>query len=49
MGRYFVADSVLEEVIFGWPRHRGGLQLKELLASKLQKAIISVNMPFSDS
>ncbi|KAG5527001.1 hypothetical protein RHGRI_028063 [Rhododendron griersonianum] len=42
--RYFVADSVLEEVIFGWPRQRGGLQLKELLASKLQKAIISVGM-----
>ncbi|KAF7129930.1 hypothetical protein RHSIM_Rhsim10G0004900 [Rhododendron simsii] len=43
--RYFVADSVLEEVIFGWPRQRGGLQLKELLASKLQKAIISVQIP----
>lgn len=43
-----MADSVLEEVVFGWPMHSGGLQLKGLLASRLQKAITSVNMPFSD-
>ncbi|KAK9271920.1 hypothetical protein L1049_002286 [Liquidambar formosana] len=37
--RYFVADNVLDEVTFGWPRQRGGLQLKEHLASRLQRAI----------
>ncbi|KAL6959168.1 ABC transporter I member 11, chloroplastic [Sarracenia purpurea var. burkii] len=42
--RYFVADSVLDEVILGWPRQRGGLQLKELLASGLQRAITSVGL-----
>ncbi|XWS40569.1 hypothetical protein CRYUN_Cryun17cG0006800 [Craigia yunnanensis] len=36
--RYFVADNVLDEVTFGWPRQRGGLQLKEHLALNLQKA-----------
>ncbi|XP_006365031.1 ABC transporter I family member 11, chloroplastic isoform X8 [Solanum tuberosum] len=39
--RYFVADTVLDEVTFGWPRQKGGLQLRELLASRLQKAIMS--------
>lgn len=43
--RYFVAESVLDEVIFGWPRQRGGNQLKELLALRLQKAITSVLIP----
>uniref|UniRef100_A0A5B6ZJB3 Putative Non-intrinsic ABC protein 14 n=1 Tax=Davidia involucrata TaxID=16924 RepID=A0A5B6ZJB3_DAVIN len=42
--RYFVADNVLDEVTFGWPRQKGGLQLKELLASKLQRAITSVGL-----
>ncbi|XP_052195443.1 ABC transporter I family member 11, chloroplastic isoform X2 [Diospyros lotus] len=42
--RYFVADNVLEEVTFGWPRQRGGLQLKELLASRLHRAITSVGL-----
>ncbi|KAK6928549.1 ABC transporter-like, ATP-binding domain, partial [Dillenia turbinata] len=37
--RYFVADNVLDEVIFGWPRQRVGLQMKEHLALKLQRAI----------
>ncbi|XVF57759.1 hypothetical protein PTKIN_Ptkin07bG0007900 [Pterospermum kingtungense] len=36
--RYFVADNVLDEVTFGWPRKRGGLQLKEHLALNLQRA-----------
>ncbi|XVF16169.1 hypothetical protein REPUB_Repub10bG0008400 [Reevesia pubescens] len=36
--RYFVADNVLDEVTFGWPRQRGGLQLKEHLALNLQRA-----------
>ncbi|KAK3036420.1 hypothetical protein RJ639_030019 [Escallonia herrerae] len=42
--RYFVADNILDEVTFGWPKQRGGLQLKELLASRLQRAITSVGL-----
>ncbi|XP_041003623.1 ABC transporter I family member 11, chloroplastic isoform X1 [Juglans microcarpa x Juglans regia] len=37
--RYFVADNVLDEVTFGWPRQRGDLQFKEHLALRLQRAI----------
>lgn len=37
--RYFVADNVLEEVTFGWPRQRGSFQLKEHLALGLEQAI----------
>ncbi|KAL4653066.1 hypothetical protein ACB092_01G275300 [Castanea dentata] len=37
--RYFMADNVLEEVTFGWPRQRGDLQFKEHLALRLQRAI----------
>ncbi|XP_028120437.1 ABC transporter I family member 11, chloroplastic-like, partial [Camellia sinensis] len=42
--RYFITDNVLDEVTFGWPRQRGDLQLKELLASRLQRAIILVGL-----
>ncbi|XP_073122131.1 ABC transporter I family member 11, chloroplastic isoform X2 [Henckelia pumila] len=42
--RYFVADSILDEIIFAWPRQRGGLQLRELLASRLQKVMTSVGL-----
>ncbi|XP_028084068.1 ABC transporter I family member 11, chloroplastic [Camellia sinensis] len=42
--RYFITDNVLDEVTFGWPRQRGDLQLKELLAARLQRAIISVGL-----
>lgn len=41
-----MAENVLDEVIFGWPRQRGGNQLKELLALRLQKAITSVAIVF---
>lgn len=34
-----MADNVLEEVTFGWPRQRGDLQFKEHLALRLQRAI----------
>ncbi|RXH69644.1 hypothetical protein DVH24_037428 [Malus domestica] len=37
--RYFVADNVLDEVTFGWPRQKGDLQMKEHLALRLQRAI----------
>lgn len=42
--RYFLSDTVLEEVTFGWPRERGGTQLKEQLALGLQRAINSVGL-----
>ncbi|KAJ4960101.1 hypothetical protein NE237_020011 [Protea cynaroides] len=37
--RYFLADTVFDEVTFGWPRQKGGLALKEQLALRLQTAI----------
>ncbi|KAL9162858.1 hypothetical protein ABFS82_06G004800 [Erythranthe guttata] len=42
--RFFIADNVLDEIIFGWPRQRAGLQVRELLASRLQKAMTSVGL-----
>ncbi|KAL0887940.1 hypothetical protein Bca101_011923 [Brassica carinata] len=36
--RFFVADNVLDEITFGWPRQKGSLQLKEHLTSNLQRA-----------
>ncbi|KAL6533497.1 ABC transporter I member 11, chloroplastic [Orobanche minor] len=36
--------NVLDELIFGWPRQKVGVQLRELLASKLDKAITSVGL-----
>ncbi|KAI5651081.1 hypothetical protein M9H77_37086 [Catharanthus roseus] len=42
--RFFVTENVLNEVTFGWPRQRGGPQLKEVLASRLEKAITSVGL-----
>ncbi|KAG4927340.1 hypothetical protein JHK84_052994 [Glycine max] len=37
--RYFVADNVLDEVTFGWPRQKGNHHLRENLALGLQRAI----------
>ncbi|XP_057800538.1 ABC transporter I family member 11, chloroplastic [Salvia miltiorrhiza] len=42
--RFFIADNILDEIIYGWPRQRAGLQLRELLASRLQKAMTSVGL-----
>ncbi|KAF6161513.1 hypothetical protein GIB67_009392 [Kingdonia uniflora] len=42
--RYFLADTVLEEVTFGWPRQSGSIQLKEKLAWGLHSAINSVGL-----
>ncbi|KAK1369813.1 Non-intrinsic ABC protein 14 [Heracleum sosnowskyi] len=42
--RYFLADNILDEVTFGWPRQKAGLPLKEHLASRLQRAISSVGL-----
>jgi len=38
VARFFVADNVLDEITFGWPRQKGSLQLKEQLTSNLQRA-----------
>lgn len=37
--RYFLADTILDEVIFGWPRRKSSFELKEQLALNLQRAI----------
>ncbi|XP_027942550.1 ABC transporter I family member 11, chloroplastic isoform X2 [Vigna unguiculata] len=37
--RYFVADNVLDEVTFGWPRQKGSHHLRENLTLGLQRAI----------
>ncbi|XP_022939933.1 ABC transporter I family member 11, chloroplastic [Cucurbita moschata] len=37
--RYFVADNVLDEVTFGWPRQKSDVYLKQDLALRLQRAI----------
>lgn len=54
--RYFLADTVLEEVTFGWPRQKADLLFKEQLALNLQNAFNSVMLtslkfilPFSNS
>ncbi|XP_056169682.1 ABC transporter I family member 11, chloroplastic isoform X3 [Syzygium oleosum] len=36
--RYFIADNVLDEITFGWPRQKVSIQSKEQLAFKLQRA-----------
>lgn len=42
-----MADNVLDEVTFGWPRQKGDLQMKENLARNLQRAINWVLVLFS--
>lgn len=42
--RYFVAENILDELTFGWPRQKGGPMIKELLGLRLQKAISSVGL-----
>ncbi|KAJ6420902.1 hypothetical protein OIU84_028309 [Salix udensis] len=37
--RYFVADTIADEVTFGWPRRKSSLQLREHLALNLQRAV----------
>ncbi|CAN1838930.1 ABC transporter I family member 11, chloroplastic [Linum perenne] len=37
--RYFVADTILDEVTFGWPRQKSTLQVREQLVLNLQRAI----------
>ncbi|KAJ1253605.1 hypothetical protein BS78_K227200 [Paspalum vaginatum] len=40
----YLADTVLEEVTFGWPRQKADLQFKEQLALNLQNAFKSVGL-----
>ncbi|XP_015615508.1 ABC transporter I family member 11, chloroplastic isoform X1 [Oryza sativa Japonica Group] len=42
--RYFLADTVLEEITFGWPRQNTDFLFREKLALKLQNAINSVGL-----
>ncbi|KAF3334500.1 ABC transporter I family member 11 [Carex littledalei] len=42
--RYFLADTVLEEITFGWPRQKSDSSLREELALNLQYAITSVGL-----
>ncbi|KAJ4752139.1 Energy-coupling factor transporter ATP-binding protein EcfA2 [Rhynchospora pubera] len=42
--RYFLADTVLEEITFGWPRQKADALLTEDLALNLQYAISSVGL-----
>ncbi|XP_037409856.1 ABC transporter I family member 11, chloroplastic-like [Triticum dicoccoides] len=42
--RYFLSDTILEEVTFGWPRQKADIALREHLRLKLQKAINSVGL-----
>ncbi|KAF9663543.1 hypothetical protein SADUNF_Sadunf17G0062300 [Salix dunnii] len=37
--RYFVADTIADEVTFGWPRRKSSLQVREHLALNLQRAV----------
>ncbi|KAK9669887.1 hypothetical protein RND81_13G161200 [Saponaria officinalis] len=42
--RYFLADTLVEEITFGWPKQKGSLQLREHLASNLARALNSVGL-----
>lgn len=40
--RYFVADNVFDEITFGLPRQKTDIKTKQLIATRLEKAITSV-------
>lgn len=42
--RFFLADTVIEEITFGWPRKKADFSMREKFASKLQYAINSVGL-----
>ncbi|KAL4190891.1 hypothetical protein AMTRI_Chr07g78060 [Amborella trichopoda] len=42
--QYFLTDTVLEAVTFGWPKHSGGLPLRQQLALRLESAFYSVGL-----
>lgn len=41
--RFFLADTVIEEITFGWPRQKADAATREQLALKLQYAINAVS------
>lgn len=41
-GSYFVADTVLEELTFGWPRRMEDMLMRQQLAMRLQAAVFAV-------
>ncbi|KAG0591782.1 hypothetical protein KC19_1G201400 [Ceratodon purpureus] len=42
--RYFIADTVLEELTFGWPRRMDDMVMRQQLAMRLQAAVFAVGM-----
>ncbi|PWA50895.1 non-intrinsic ABC protein 14 [Artemisia annua] len=42
--RYFIADNVLDEVIFGLPRQKSDQKDRELIARRLERAITAVGL-----
>ncbi|EPS73363.1 non-intrinsic abc protein 14, partial [Genlisea aurea] len=42
--RFFMADKIVDELIFGWPRKKGGLEQREVVASSVTKAMASVGL-----
>ncbi|KAL4568183.1 hypothetical protein LXL04_023790 [Taraxacum kok-saghyz] len=42
--RYFVADNVFDEITFGLPRQKTDLTTKQLIATRLERAITSVGL-----
>lgn len=42
--RFFLADTVIEEITFGWPRQKADAATREQLALKLQYAINAVGL-----
>lgn len=42
--RFFLADTVIEEITFGWPRQKADVTMREQLALKLQYAINAVGL-----
>ena len=43
-GSYFLADTVLEELTFGWSRRMEDLVLRQQLAMRLQAAVFAVTL-----
>ena len=41
-GSYFIADTVLEELTFGWPRRMEDMLMRQQLAMRLQAAVFAV-------
>ncbi|KAJ7561532.1 hypothetical protein O6H91_03G031800 [Diphasiastrum complanatum] len=42
--RYFLTDSIIEELTFGWPKNTNDLYLRETLVARVQAAISAVGL-----